>query len=117
MRAPRDPAEIAHLYAAYEDLKRDRAVIDFEDVLLLTGRRPPDRHDIADQVRRSTSHFVRGRVPGRQPAAARLLDLVARRPGQPVRRRGRQPDHLFVHGLATPDHLLDFRARHPGATS
>ena len=47
---PRDPAEISQLYAAYEDLKRDRSVIDFEDVLLLAVGILQDRHDIADQV-------------------------------------------------------------------
>ena len=32
---PRDPAEIRQVYKVYEGLKRDRGVIDFEDVLLL----------------------------------------------------------------------------------
>lgn len=57
-RIPRDPAEIAQLYAAYEDLKRDRSVIDFEDVLLLTVAILQDRHDIAEQVRSQYQHFV-----------------------------------------------------------
>src|SRR5688572_31921715 len=40
----------------------------------------------------------RRRVPGRQPPPAASAGTVARRPGQPVRGRRRQPDDLLVHG-------------------
>ncbi|WP_143678533.1 UvrD-helicase domain-containing protein, partial [Streptomyces rhizosphaericus] len=56
--APRDAAEIGRIYATYEQLKRDRGVIDFEDVLLLTVGVLQERPDIADQVRRQYQHFV-----------------------------------------------------------
>lgn len=56
--APRDPAEIGQIYGMYEQLKRDRSVIDFEDVLLLTVGILQDRHDIADQIRSQYHHFV-----------------------------------------------------------
>ena len=95
--APRDPAEIAQIYATYEQLKRDRAVIDFEDVLLLTVGILQDRHDIAEQVRAPVPALRRRRVPGRQPAPAAAARPVARRPGQPLRRRRRQPDDLLLH--------------------
>jgi hypothetical protein len=39
----------------------------------------------------------RRRVPGREPGAATGARGLARRPGQPLRGRGRQPDHLLVH--------------------
>ncbi|MEU9439811.1 ATP-dependent DNA helicase UvrD2 [Streptomyces sp. NPDC048304] len=112
---PRDPAEIAHLYAAYEDLKRDRAVIDFEDVLLLTVAILQDRHDIADQVRAQYQHFVVDEYQDVSPLQQRLLDLwLGDRDNLCVVGDASQTIYSFTG--ATPDHLLDFRARHPGAT-
>ncbi|MFI1795048.1 ATP-dependent DNA helicase UvrD2 [Streptomyces olivaceoviridis] len=113
--APRDPAEIAHLYAAYEDLKRDRAVIDFEDVLLLTVAILQDRHDIAEQVRAQYQHFVVDEYQDVSPLQQRLLDLwLGDRDNLCVVGDASQTIYSFTG--ATPDHLLDFRVRHPGAT-
>ena len=78
------------------------SVIDFEDVLLLTVGMLQDRHDIAEQVRAPVPALRRRRVPGRQPAPAAAARPVARRPGEPLRRRRRQPDDLLLH------------RRHPG---
>ncbi|MEW2287215.1 ATP-dependent DNA helicase UvrD2 [Streptomyces sp. NPDC047841] len=113
--APRDPAEIAHLYAAYEDLKRGRAVIDFEDVLLLTVAILQDRHDIAEQVRAQYQHFVVDEYQDVSPLQQRLLDLwLGDRDTLCVVGDASQTIYSFTG--ATPDHLLDFRARHPRAT-
>ncbi|MET7288309.1 ATP-dependent DNA helicase UvrD2 [Streptomyces sp. NPDC005573] len=112
---PRDPAEIAHVYAAYEDLKRDRAVIDFEDVLLLTVAVLQDRHDIAEQVRAQYQHFVVDEYQDVSPLQQRLLDLwLGDRDSLCVVGDASQTIYSFTG--ATPDHLLDFRVRHPGAT-
>ncbi|MCS0605041.1 ATP-dependent DNA helicase UvrD2 [Streptomyces sp. LP11] len=113
--APRDPGEISHLYAAYEDLKRDRAVIDFEDVLLLTVAILQDRADIAAQVRAQYQHFVVDEYQDVSPLQQRLLDLwLGDRESLCVVGDASQTIYSFTG--ATPDHLLDFRARHPGAT-
>ncbi|MQY34891.1 ATP-dependent DNA helicase UvrD2 [Streptomyces sp. RB17] len=113
--APRDPTEIAHLYAAYEDLKRDRAVIDFEDVLLLTVAILQDRHDVAEQVRSQYQHFVVDEYQDVSPLQQRLLQLwLGDRDNLCVVGDASQTIYSFTG--ATPDHLLDFRARHPGAT-
>ncbi|MGW3265398.1 ATP-dependent DNA helicase UvrD2 [Streptomyces sp. NPDC001056] len=113
--APRDPTEIAHLYAAYEDLKRDRAVIDFEDVLLLTVAILQDRQDIADQIRAQYQHFVVDEYQDVSPLQQRLLELwLGDREDLCVVGDASQTIYSFTG--ATPDHLLDFRARHPGAT-
>ncbi|UFR02461.1 ATP-dependent DNA helicase UvrD2 [Streptomyces sp. Go40/10] len=112
---PRDPAEIAHLYAAYEDLKRDRSVIDFEDVLLLTVAILQDRHDIAEQVRTQYQHFVVDEYQDVSPLQQRLLDLwLGDRDNLCVVGDASQTIYSFTG--ATPDHLLDFRLKHPGAT-
>ncbi|NKQ28689.1 ATP-dependent helicase, partial [Streptomyces galbus] len=112
---PRDPAEIAQLYSAYEDLKRDRAVIDFEDVLLLTVAVLQDRHDIAEQVRAQYQHFVVDEYQDVSPLQQRLLELwLGDRDTLCVVGDASQTIYSFTG--ATPDHLLDFRTRHPGAT-
>ncbi|MFG2380298.1 ATP-dependent DNA helicase UvrD2 [Streptomyces avermitilis] len=113
--APRDPAEIAQIYATYEDLKRDRAVIDFEDVLLLTVGILQDRHDIAEAVRAQYQHFVVDEYQDVSPLQQRLLDLwLGERDSLCVVGDASQTIYSFTG--ATPDHLLDFRIRHPGAT-
>ncbi|MFF4656730.1 ATP-dependent DNA helicase UvrD2 [Streptomyces sp. NPDC001381] len=113
--APRDPAEIAQIYSAYEDLKRDRGVIDFEDVLLLTVAVLQDRHDIAEQVRAQYQHFVVDEYQDVSPLQQRLLELwLGERDNLCVVGDASQTIYSFTG--ATPDHLLDFRTRHPGAT-
>ncbi|MFF9207261.1 MULTISPECIES: ATP-dependent DNA helicase UvrD2 [unclassified Streptomyces] len=112
---PRDPAEIAQLYAAYEDIKRQRAVIDFEDVLLLTVAVLQDRQDIAEQVRAQYQHFVVDEYQDVSPLQQRLLELwLGDRDDLCVVGDASQTIYSFTG--ATPDHLLDFRLRHPGAT-
>ncbi|MFD7551237.1 ATP-dependent DNA helicase UvrD2 [Streptomyces sp. NPDC059578] len=113
--APRNPAEISQLYSAYEDLKRQRSVIDFEDVLLLTVAVLQDRHDIADQVRSQYHHFVVDEYQDVSPLQQRLLELwLGDREDLCVVGDASQTIYSFTG--ATPDHLLDFRTRHPGAT-
>jgi DNA helicase-2/ATP-dependent DNA helicase PcrA len=112
---PRDPAEIAQLYASYEDLKRARGVIDFEDVLLLTVAVLQDRQDIAEQVRTQYQHFVVDEYQDVSPLQQRLLELwLGDRDDLCVVGDASQTIYSFTG--ATPDHLLDFRTRHPGAT-
>ncbi|MFI8825807.1 ATP-dependent DNA helicase UvrD2 [Streptomyces sp. NPDC053431] len=113
--APRDPAEIGQIYAMYEQLKRDRDVIDFEDVLLLTVGILQDRHDIADQIRRQYHHFVVDEYQDVSPLQQRLLDLwLGDRDSLCVVGDASQTIYSFTG--ATPDHLLNFRTRHPNAT-
>lgn len=113
--APRDPAEISQIYAMYEQLKRDRSVIDFEDVLLLTVGVLQDRHDIADQIRRQYQHFVVDEYQDVSPLQQRLLDLwLGDRDSLCVVGDASQTIYSFTG--ATPDHLLNFRVRHPNAT-
>ncbi|MFE2595330.1 ATP-dependent DNA helicase UvrD2 [Streptomyces sp. NPDC057617] len=113
--APRDPAETGQIYGMYEQLKRDRSVIDFEDVLLLTVGILQDRHDIADQIRRQYQHFVVDEYQDVSPLQQRLLDLwLGDRESLCVVGDASQTIYSFTG--ATPDHLLNFRTRHPGAT-
>ncbi|MGW7350642.1 ATP-dependent DNA helicase UvrD2 [Streptomyces sp. Z26] len=113
--APRDPAETSRIFALYEQLKRDRSVMDFEDVLLLTVGVLQDRPDIADTVRGQYQHFVVDEYQDVSPLQQRLLDLwLGDRDSLCVVGDASQTIYSFTG--ATPDHLLDFRTRHPDAT-
>ncbi|MGW7454206.1 ATP-dependent DNA helicase UvrD2 [Streptomyces sp. NPDC054787] len=112
---PRDMAEIAQIYGTYEQLKRDRAMIDFEDVLLLTVGILQDRHDIAEQIRAQYQHFVVDEYQDVSPLQQRLLDLwLGERDSLCVVGDASQTIYSFTG--ATPDHLLNFRTRYPQAT-
>src|SRR5205823_10395497 len=112
---PRDPAEIAQLYSVYEDLKRDRSVIDFEDVLLLTVAVLQDRHDIADQVRSQYRHFVVDEYQDVSPLQQRLLELwLGGRDELCVVGDASQTIYSFTG--ASPRHLLGFKGQYPLAT-
>ncbi len=113
--APRDLAEIAQIYGTYEQLKRDRGMIDFEDVLLLTVGILQDRHDIAEQIRAQYQHFVVDEYQDVSPLQQRLLDLwLGERDSLCVVGDASQTIYSFTG--ATPDHLLNFRTRYPQAT-
>ncbi|MEU8889693.1 ATP-dependent DNA helicase UvrD2 [Streptomyces sp. NPDC048442] len=113
--APRTPSEISQIYASYEQLKRERSVIDFEDVLLLTVGILQDQHLIADEFRRQYQHFVVDEYQDVSPLQQRLLDLwVGERESLCVVGDANQTIYSFTG--ATPDHLLNFRTRHPDAT-
>lgn len=113
--APRDMAEIAQIYGTYEQLKRDRGMIDFEDVLLLTVGILQDRHDIAEQIRTQYQHFVVDEYQDVSPLQQRLLDLwLGERDSLCVVGDASQTIYSFTG--ATPDHLLNFRTRYPQAT-
>ena len=112
---PRDPAEIAQVFTAYEQLKRERGTIDFEDVLLLTVGILEERHDIASQVRGQYQHFVVDEYQDVSPLQQRLLELwVGDRDSLCVVGDASQTIYSFTG--ATPDHLLDFRTKYPDAT-
>lgn len=112
---PRPAAEISRLYGAYEDLKREQSVIDFEDVLLLTVGILQEKHDIAHLVRDQYQHFVVDEYQDVSPLQQRLLELwLGDRDSLCVVGDASQTIYSFTG--ATADHLLDFPSRHPKAT-
>ncbi|WP_330298467.1 ATP-dependent DNA helicase UvrD2 [Streptomyces sp. NBC_00503] len=113
--APRDLAEIAQIYGMYEQLKRDRNMIDFEDVLLLTVGILHDVPAVADQIRTQYQHFVVDEYQDVSPLQQRLLDLwLGDRDTLCVVGDASQTIYSFTG--ATPDHLLNFRTKYPQAT-
>nr|WP_245797604.1 ATP-dependent DNA helicase UvrD2 [Mangrovactinospora gilvigrisea] len=112
--APRDPAETAAVYSEYEQLKLNRWVIDFEDVLLRTVGILETVPEVAQQVRSQYRHLVVDEYQDVSPLQQRLLELwLGDRQNLCVVGDASQTIYSFTG--ATPRFLLDFRARHPDA--
>ncbi|KHL08335.1 DNA helicase-2/ATP-dependent DNA helicase PcrA [Mumia flava] len=109
-----DPATIAHVMAAYEEVKRDRERMDMEDILLCTASMLADHQDVAAQVRRQYRWLVVDEYQDVNPLQATLLDqwLGGR---DDVCVVGDPQQTIYSFAGASPSHLTDFPRRHPGA--
>jgi len=116
-RAGRSPAGLdatamARLLQTYEEVKTERGVIDFEDVLLLTVGILVERADVARAVRSQYRHFVVDEYQDVNALQQRLLDLwVGERDDICVVGDAAQTIYSFTG--ATPRHLLEFPRRYP----
>ena len=109
-----DHQSFAKLYQAYEDLKADRQLMDFEDVLLFTAGMLENEERIAAQVRQQYRHFVVDEYQDVSPLQQRLLDLwLGGR--QELCVVGDAAQTIYSFTGATPDYLLGFRRRYPEA--
>ena len=70
---PEEPAKVADVYAAYEQVKRGAGVVDFEDLLRAAVWAVEQHPDVADQVRGQYRHFVVDEYQDVNPAQERLL--------------------------------------------
>ena len=70
---PHDPAKVAEVYTAYEQVKRNTGVIDFEDLLRAAVWGIEEHPDVADQIRAQYRHFVVDEYQDVNPAQQRLL--------------------------------------------
>ncbi|MBD8078232.1 ATP-dependent DNA helicase UvrD2 [Cellulosimicrobium arenosum] len=109
-----DHQTVARLITAYEDVKTERSVIDFEDVLLMLGDMLAHQGSVADQVRRQYRHFVVDEYQDVSPLQQFLLDqwLGGRDELCVV---GDPSQTIYSFTGATPHHLLTFTRTHPGA--
>ncbi|MDD7687503.1 MAG: ATP-dependent DNA helicase UvrD2 [Actinomycetaceae bacterium] len=73
--AGQSPEDIAQLINTYEDIKAERGVIDFEDVILILIGMMIDRPDIARNIRDQYSYFVVDEYQDVSPMQQRLLQL------------------------------------------
>ncbi|NDK31387.1 ATP-dependent DNA helicase UvrD2 [Nesterenkonia haasae] len=109
-----DHQAFARLYQAYEDIKEDRHLMDFEDVLLFTVGMLESDERVAAQVRQQYRHFVVDEYQDVSPLQQRLLDLwLGGRDELCVVGDAAQTIYSFTG--ATPDYLLTFRRRYPNA--
>ncbi len=112
---PTTHAEAAAVYAAYDDLRWERGLIDFDDVLLLTVGILADRPDILDEVRAAYRWFTVDEFQDVSPVQDRLLDLwLGDRDDLCV--IGDPAQTIYSFAGATDRFLLDFPRRFPGAT-
>src|SRR5712692_2200184 len=117
--AGRSPAagadNLAAVYAAYEELRRERHLIDFESVLELTAAILIDNRAAADQVRDTFRHFVVDEDQDVNPLQKLLLDAwLGDRDDLCVVGDPHQVIYSFTG--ATPSYLTGFTAEFPGAT-
>ena len=109
-----DVRTVQRLYQSYEELKTDRHLIDFEDVLLLTVAVLEEDERVAATVREQYRHFVVDEYQDVSPLQQRLLDAwLGGRDDVCVVGDASQTIYSFTG--ATSRHLLEFPARHPQA--
>jgi DNA helicase-2/ATP-dependent DNA helicase PcrA len=108
------PLTVARLLRGYEEVKTERGVIDFEDVLLLTAGVLDERPDVAATVRQQYRHFVVDEYQDVSGLQQRLLDLwLGDRDDICV--VGDASQTIYSFAGADPQHLLGFRRRFPEA--
>jgi DNA helicase-2/ATP-dependent DNA helicase PcrA len=108
-------ANVAELYAAYDEAKTEQGLIDFEDVLLLTVGILDTRPDVADEVRSAYRSFTVDEYQDVNPLQQRLLDLwLGERDDLCVVGDASQTIYTFTG--ASSSYLVDFRRRYPHAT-
>jgi DNA helicase-2/ATP-dependent DNA helicase PcrA len=110
-----DATATARLIAEYEQVKTERGVIDFEDVLLLTAGILGEHSEVARTVRSQYRHFVVDEYQDVNRLQQTLLELwLGDREDLCV--VGDPSQTIYSFTGASPEHLLGFRGRHPTAT-
>ncbi|MGW9405809.1 ATP-dependent DNA helicase UvrD2 [Arthrobacter sp. NPDC055585] len=109
-----DLTTVSRIFQSYEDVKVDRNVIDFEDVLLIIVGILQEDQRVAATVRDQYRHFVVDEYQDVSPLQQRLLDLwLGERDELCVVGDASQTIYSFTG--ATSRHLLEFTHRFPGA--
>ncbi|WP_433312752.1 ATP-dependent DNA helicase UvrD2 [Micromonospora sp. CA-269861] len=112
---PHEPAKVADVFTAYEQLKRSNGVIDFEDMLRAAVWGIEEHPDVGEQVRGQYRHFVVDEYQDVNPLQQRLLDawLGGRNDLTVV---GDASQTIYSFTGATSAYLVDFPRRHRRAT-
>ena len=109
-----DLTAISRIFQSYEDVKVDRNIIDFEDVLLIMVGILQEDERVAAMVRDQYRHFVVDEYQDVSPLQQRLLDLwLGARDELCVVGDSSQTIYSFTG--ATSRHLLEFTKRFPDA--
>jgi ATP-dependent DNA helicase UvrD/PcrA len=112
---PAGPPELSRVYAAYQELLRERHLIDFESVLELTAAILAEHPGVAATVRDRYGYFVVDEYQDVNPLQKLLLDAwLGDRDDLCVVGDPRQT--IFSFTGATPAYLTGFAAEFPDAT-
>ncbi|WP_030173235.1 ATP-dependent DNA helicase UvrD2 [Spirillospora albida] len=119
VRAARKPSvevvDVARVYAMYEQLRRERNLLDFEGMLELTAAVLSEHREAAQQVRDQYRYFVVDEFQDVNPLQKMLLDVwLGGRDDLCVVGDPNQTIYSFTGASAS--HLLDFTREHPDAT-
>jgi len=110
-----DPATIARVFAAYEDVKLERGRIDLEDVLLCAVALLAEDERVAAEIRRQYRTFVVDEYQDVSPLQQSLLELwLGGR--EDVCVVGDPAQTIYSWAGAEPENLVRFASRHPSAT-
>ncbi|CUU58855.1 DNA helicase-2 / ATP-dependent DNA helicase PcrA [Parafrankia irregularis] len=109
------PDVVARLYEAYEDVKGEAGVLDFDDLLLLTAAVIEEHSWVAAELRSRYRHFVVDEYQDVNPLQQRVLDAwLGDRDSLCV--VGDEHQTIYSFTGASARHLLDFPRRFPTAT-
>src|SRR4051794_6855348 len=111
-----DAATVAHVFASYEELKRDQGRMDMEDVLLIGAALLSEDERVAAEVRRQYKWFVVDEFQDVSPIQSALLDLwLGGRDELCV--VGDPAQTIYSFAGAQASYLTDFLRRFPGAVN
>jgi DNA helicase II / ATP-dependent DNA helicase PcrA len=111
---PYEPAKVAEVFAAYEQVKRGAGVIDFEDMLRAAVWGIEEHADVAEQIRAQYRHFVVDEYQDVNPLQQRLLEAwLGGRDDVTVVGDASQTIYSFTG--ATSDYLVNFPRQRRGA--
>ncbi|MDO4412069.1 ATP-dependent DNA helicase UvrD2 [Cutibacterium sp.] len=105
--------DVGRVFAGYEAVKRERCVIDLDDILLCAVAMMVQHRDITAEIRARYQHFVVDEYQDVSPIQHRLLELwFGDRNDVCVVGDPHQAIHSYAGARA--DYLLDFVTDHPG---
>ncbi|MET8868018.1 ATP-dependent DNA helicase UvrD2 [Nonomuraea sp. NPDC004580] len=111
---PITPAELADVYDAYEQIRRERHLVDFETILELTAAVMTEHQEVAAQIRQQYRYFVVDEYQDVNPLQKLLLDTwLGGRDDLCVVGDPNQTIYSFTG--ASPRYLTNFAVDHPGA--
>ncbi|MGI5226159.1 ATP-dependent DNA helicase UvrD2 [Actinoallomurus sp. CA-142502] len=111
---PIEAVDMARVHDAYERLRRDRNLIDFEGMLELTAAIFTEHQEVANQFRDQYRHFVVDEYQDVNPLQKLLLDTwLGEREDLCVVGDPNQTIYSFTG--ASPSYLLGFTVEHPDA--
>ena len=111
-----DHATVAHLFASYEDLKREQGRMDMEDVLLCGAAILAEDERVAAEVRRQYRWFVVDEFQDVSPIQVALLDLWLGGRDE-ICVVGDPAQTIYSFAGARASYLTEFPRTHEGTTS